>query len=81
MLGTRTREQWIAQYAGSHRHPVNRACHTFDSNKSPQFIVLNAIGVPSQSGKFIAFTSDIGQSLGTDPKGVPRGDVFIVKAG
>jgi uncharacterized membrane protein YGL010W len=29
MLGNRTREQWIAQYAGSHRHPVNRACHTF----------------------------------------------------
>ncbi len=29
MLGSRTREEWIAQYAGSHRHPVNRVCHTF----------------------------------------------------
>ena len=28
MLGNRTNEQWIAQYASSHRHPVNRACHT-----------------------------------------------------
>jgi hypothetical protein len=28
MLGNRTSEQWIAQYASSHRHPVNRACHT-----------------------------------------------------
>ncbi len=28
MLGSRTREEWVAQYAGSHRHPVNRACHT-----------------------------------------------------
>jgi len=28
MLGNRTSEQWIAQYAGSHQHPVNRACHT-----------------------------------------------------
>jgi uncharacterized membrane protein YGL010W len=33
MLGGRTNEprsneQWIAQYAGSHRHPVNRVCHT-----------------------------------------------------
>jgi len=28
MLGNRTREQWIAQYATSHRHPINRACHT-----------------------------------------------------
>jgi uncharacterized membrane protein YGL010W len=29
MLGGRTNEQWIAQYATSHQHPVNRACHTF----------------------------------------------------
>jgi len=28
MLGNRTNEQWIAQYASSHRNPVNRACHT-----------------------------------------------------
>jgi len=28
MLGNRTWEEWIARYAASHRHPVNRACHT-----------------------------------------------------
>ena len=28
MLGNRTHEQWIAQYASSHQHPVNRICHT-----------------------------------------------------
>jgi uncharacterized membrane protein YGL010W len=28
MLGGRTNEQWIAQYSGSHQHPVNRVCHT-----------------------------------------------------
>jgi uncharacterized membrane protein YGL010W len=28
MLGDRTDEQWVAQYATSHQHPVNRACHT-----------------------------------------------------
>jgi uncharacterized membrane protein YGL010W len=28
MLGNRTWEQWIAQYAGSHQHPLNRLCHT-----------------------------------------------------
>jgi len=28
MLGNQSREQWISQYAASHRHPVNRACHT-----------------------------------------------------
>ena len=29
MLGGRTSEQWIEQYASSHQHPVNRLCHTF----------------------------------------------------
>ncbi|HLJ85228.1 MAG TPA: DUF962 domain-containing protein [Candidatus Angelobacter sp.] len=28
MLGGRTNEQWIAQYASSHQHPINRLCHT-----------------------------------------------------
>jgi uncharacterized membrane protein YGL010W len=28
MLGNRTSEQWIAQYAASHQNPVNRVCHT-----------------------------------------------------
>jgi uncharacterized membrane protein YGL010W len=29
MLGGKTSDQWIAQYATSHQHPVNRLCHTF----------------------------------------------------
>ena len=29
MFGGRSSEQWIAQYASSHQHPVNRACHSF----------------------------------------------------
>lgn len=28
MLGNRTWEQWIAQYASSHQNAVNRVCHT-----------------------------------------------------
>lgn len=28
MLGNRTSSEWIAQYSGSHQHPVNRFCHT-----------------------------------------------------
>lgn len=28
MMGGRSRAEWIAQYATSHQHPVNRACHT-----------------------------------------------------
>ena len=28
MFGGRSWDDWIAQYAQSHRHPVNRFCHT-----------------------------------------------------
>ena len=28
MLGGRSWDEWIAQYASSHQHPVNRFCHT-----------------------------------------------------
>ena len=28
MLGGRSWDDWVAQYAQSHRHPVNRFCHT-----------------------------------------------------
>ncbi len=28
LMGGRTSEQWIAHYAASHQHPVNRFCHT-----------------------------------------------------
>ena len=28
MLGNRTNEEWIAEYASGHQHPVNRMCHT-----------------------------------------------------
>lgn len=28
MLGNRSWEEWIARYERSHRHPVNRVCHT-----------------------------------------------------
>jgi uncharacterized membrane protein YGL010W len=28
MLGDRSDQQWVTQYATSHQHPVNRACHT-----------------------------------------------------
>lgn len=28
MMGNRTNEEWIAEYATGHQHPINRACHT-----------------------------------------------------
>ncbi len=29
MLGNKPLESWLAEYAQSHQHPVNRFCHTF----------------------------------------------------
>ncbi|MGH7536657.1 MAG: Mpo1-like protein, partial [Gemmatimonadales bacterium] len=28
-LGNRPMSEWVARYAESHQHPVNRLCHTF----------------------------------------------------
>ena len=28
MMGGRTSDEWVAQYATSHQHPINRICHT-----------------------------------------------------
>ena len=42
MLGGRTSEQWIAQYATSHQHPVNRACHTLGI---PTILVSFAVAI------------------------------------
>jgi uncharacterized membrane protein YGL010W len=29
LMSDRSMDDWVAQYELSHRHPVNRACHTF----------------------------------------------------
>ena len=39
MLGNRTNEEWIAEYATAHTHPVNRFCHTIG-------IPMIAVSVP-----------------------------------
>jgi len=38
----RTSERWIAQYAASHQHPVNRMCHTLGI---PTILASLALGV------------------------------------
>jgi len=42
MLGNKTSDEWIAQYATSHQHPVNRACHTVGI---PLIVLSIALGV------------------------------------
>jgi uncharacterized membrane protein YGL010W len=44
MLGNKTSDEWIAQYATSHQHPVNRACHTVGIPLIVVSIVLAAAG-------------------------------------
>jgi uncharacterized membrane protein YGL010W len=39
MLGGRSWDDWISEYSRSHRHPVNRLCHTFG-------IPLIALSIP-----------------------------------
>ena len=29
MMGNRSNDEWVAQYATSHQNPVNRMCHLF----------------------------------------------------
>jgi uncharacterized membrane protein YGL010W len=29
MLGGRSMQSWVSEYAKSHTHPINRTCHTF----------------------------------------------------
>jgi len=74
------------QATGPDSGRVYRACHTYNSGRSKEFIVQNAFGLPSQTGRFVAFCSDMMGALGStsgaaqSTLGVDaRGDVFIVQ--
>ncbi len=47
MLGGKPWDEWIAQYGESHRHPVNRICHTIGipliAVSLPLFLVALAV--------------------------------------
>jgi uncharacterized membrane protein YGL010W len=45
MLGGRSWDDWIAQYATSHQHPVNRFCHTLGIPLIVLSIVIGAVGL------------------------------------
>jgi len=45
MLGNRTTSEWIAEYAGSHQHPVNRVCHTIGIPLIAISVVLFVVAV------------------------------------
>jgi uncharacterized membrane protein YGL010W len=43
--GTTTRTDWVARYATSHQHPVNRFCHTVGIPMIVISIVMLAAGI------------------------------------
>ena len=45
MLGNRTSEEWIAQYAESHQHPVNRFCHTIGIPMIALSVILFVVAI------------------------------------
>ena len=46
MLAGKSWDDWIARYAQSHQHPVNRACHTLG-------IPLIALSLPLAAAAFV----------------------------
>jgi uncharacterized membrane protein YGL010W len=44
-LGGRSWEEWITQYGRSHRHPVNRFCHTLGIPLIALSLPLLAVGI------------------------------------
>ena len=45
MLGNRSNEEWIAEYASGHQHPINRTCHTIGIPMIAISIVLAFAGL------------------------------------
>ena len=45
MWGGRSADEWVRQYAGSHQHPVNRACHTIGIPLIAASLVLGAVSL------------------------------------
>jgi uncharacterized membrane protein YGL010W len=48
LLGGRTSDEWVAEYARGHTHPVNRLCHSFGipmiAVSIPLFMVAGFVG-------------------------------------
>lgn len=56
MLAGKTWNEWIAQYAQSHQHPVNRTCHTIGIPLIAASIPLFILGSVARSLLLIALT-------------------------
>lgn len=45
LFSNRTMDEWIAEYAESHRHPMNRACHTVGIPTVAASVILLLVGI------------------------------------
>jgi uncharacterized membrane protein YGL010W len=45
LMGDRPWEWWVGEYAKSHTHPVNRACHTIGIPTVAGSVVLGILGI------------------------------------
>ena len=57
LLSQRGWDDWIAAYAASHRHPVNRACHTVGIPLIVASIAMAAIAIPVAALRPVAATA------------------------
>ena len=56
MLAGKTWDEWIAQYAQSHQHPVNRLCHTIGIPLITASIPFFVLGLISRGLFLVAVT-------------------------
>jgi len=56
MLAGKTWHEWIAQYGQSHRHPVNRICHTIGIPLIAASIPVFILGLVARSLLLAALT-------------------------
>lgn len=56
MLAGKTWDEWIAQYAQSHQHPVNRVCHTIGIPLIAASVPLFALGLVAPALWVVAVT-------------------------
>src|SRR5688572_27486252 len=54
LLSQRGWDAWIAAYAASHRHPVNRACHTVGIPLIVVSIAMGVVAIPVSALRTIA---------------------------
>jgi uncharacterized membrane protein YGL010W len=78
LFSTRTWDDWIGEYALSHRHPVNRICHTIGIPMIALSIIAVVAGIVAKGGAMASAMGDTGAGLLTRVFFVSAGALFVV---